>query len=330
MPMPRVRAVTFTAPRRAELLELPEPASKPGPGEVAGPTLASLISAGTEINDGFDGTRFPREMGYASVFRAELVGEGVGDVQPGELLFCMGSHRSWQCVPRNRTLVVPAGLDPSDATFARLMGVSMTTLTTTTARPNDRVLVTGLGLVGHMAALVFGTCGYRITAVDPDPARRDWLRSGGVPDVRESVPAETSDLCGEVALVLECSGHDGCCLDAVRLVKKGGEVALIGAPWRAHTDTLAQTLTRLIFFRYITVRSGWEWELPLQPTEFRRGSIFGNYAAALDWLATGRITAAGLYRSTSPADAQSAYSALQGHQWPALAAVFDWAPFSTS
>src|SRR5947209_1491064 len=79
---------------------------------------------------------------------------------------------------RERALPVPEGLAPEHAVFARLMGVSMSTLTTTRARPPAKVLVTGLGLVGHLAAKIFAACGYEVTACDPSPVRREFAERG--------------------------------------------------------------------------------------------------------------------------------------------------------
>jgi len=76
------------------------------------------------------------------------VGQDVADVRAGDLMFGMGPHRSFQRFARADVLPLPPGLSPASAVFARMMGVTMSTLVTTTARPPARVLVSGLGLVG--------------------------------------------------------------------------------------------------------------------------------------------------------------------------------------
>ena len=73
-----------------------------------------------------------------------------------------------------------------------------------------------------------------------------------------------------------------------------------------------------------SVRSGWEWEVPRHPEEFRTGSILGNIAGALDWLAEGRIDVTGLYETASPAEAQLAYQRLLKREVEGLVVVFDW------
>jgi threonine dehydrogenase-like Zn-dependent dehydrogenase len=316
--------VAFTAPEQAELLPAERDDTPLGPREVAGQTRATLISAGTELAGAYQGSRFPSHPGYAAVFEVERVGSEVQRVRPGDLAFCMGPHRTFQRSPEERVLRLPERLTPQEAVFARLMGVTMSTLTTTAARPPEPVVVTGLGLVGHLGAQIFASCGYAVTAVDPDPRRREIATQAGLRSVLERVPVSDPELSGRVALLLECSGHEKAVLDGCRIVRKKGEVALVGAPWRRRTDATAHELLHAIFHNYIVLRSGWEWELPLQPTEFRANSIFSNYAAALEWLAEGRIKVRSLYTLLSPREAQQAYQDLLHNRCRSLATVFDW------
>lgn len=318
------RCITFTARERAELLSTERDAAPIGPREVAGSTLATLVSAGTEIQGGYLGSHFPAQPGYAAVFTVEQVGGEVSELQIGDRAFCMGGHRSWQRVPVENALRVPDSLASEQAVFARLMGVSMSTLTTTMARPPQRTLVTGLGPVGHLAAQIFHACGYQVTACDPDAARRGYAAQNGVPDVRAAVPLDDPQIAGRVALAVECSGHEQAVLDCCRAVCRRGEVTLVGVPWHRRTDLTAHALLHTIFHHYVVVRSGWEWELPLHETPFRTNSIFGNLSAALRWLAEGRVRVSNLIETARPSDAQQVYQSLLHHRWHKLAAVFDW------
>jgi threonine dehydrogenase-like Zn-dependent dehydrogenase len=316
--------LTFTGPEMAELLPFEPDPSPLGPREVAGPTLVTLVSAGTELHGAYLGASFPARPGYAAVFRVEEVGVEVARFRPGDLAYCSGPHRSRQRVPQERALPVPDGLPPEEAVFARMMGVSMTTLQTTAARPPEQVLVTGLGLVGHLAAQIFTACGYDVAAADPSAERREIAARAGLSRVLPAVGEDDPELAGRISLAVECSGHEGAVLDACRVVRKGGEVVLVGAPWRRYTEATAQDLTRLVFYRYVTLRSGWEWELPLDAGDFRPASIWGNYAAALDWLAAGRVRVGDLYARFSPVEAQKVYQMLLRGRPPRLAVLFDW------
>ena len=324
MSSPDVYEVVFTARERAELLPVEPDPTPLAPDEVAGHTLATLVSPGTEINWGYLGTTFPTRSGYAAVSEVEAVGEAVSDLQVGQRVFTMGNHRSFQRTTRDAVLPVPSGLEARVAVFARLMGVSMTTLVTTRARPPARVIVSGLGPVGHLAAQNFAACGYRVIGVDPVESRRRAAADKGIDPVWERIPTDDPAVQDRIDLVADCSGHEQAVIDACRVIRKGGEVVLIGTPWKRHTDRYAHEVLHAVFHRYVHLRSGWEWELPRQPADFVPGSIPQNLAGALDWLAAGRVRVDGLYRLAPPADAQQVYQDLLHRRGDHIVAVFDW------
>jgi len=318
------RAVRFVAPQQAEL-HVTGPDDAPcEPDQIMGQTLASLISAGTELNWGFLGERFPSYPGYAAVFRVTQVGDEVTRFRVGDVAYASGKHRSHQRTAERNALPVPEGLTPATAVFARLMGVSMTTLITTRARPGDVVLISGLGLVGNLAAQCFTASGYRVVGSDIDPARCDALQALGA---AEAVLAPDdlleSDWAGAVALALDCAGHEQAALTGCRMVRKGGEVVLVGVPWQQRCDLQAQEILSAVFHNYVYLRSGWEWELPTHPAPFQH-DIQQNYRTALGWLADGRVRVADLYETVAPADAQRAYTDLMNRAGKP-ARVFDWA-----
>ncbi len=316
-------AIAVTAYEQADLVEI-DPPPVPGPGQVVGRTLYSLMSPGTELAWFYHGRTFPGYPGYAAVFEVTEVGAGVEELQPGEILFCMGAHRTWQCVAAQEAVIVPPELAPEVAPLARLMGVSMTTLMTTTARPGERIIVTGLGPVGFLAAQIFHLSGYAVMGVEPDIRRRELLPACGITEVYPRIPVKDPDLQGDVALVVECSGHEAAVLDACQVVRRRGEVVLVGVPWQPQTTATAHELLHLVFHKYVVLRSGWEWELPRQRSDFAPCSIFGNFATALEWLAEGRLQVEGHWRLVDPHDAQAAYQDHLHHRTSELFTLFDW------
>ncbi|MFC1712280.1 zinc-binding alcohol dehydrogenase [Candidatus Poribacteria bacterium] len=322
-------AVIITAQEQAELQTVERDSRPLGPDEVAGNSLATLISAGTELAGTYTATSgFPRRSGYAAVFEVEAVGSEVKNVKEGDLAFCMGNHRSYQRVSSNGVLPLPEGLKAETGVFARMMGVSMSTLTTTTARPPEMVLVTGLGVVGNLADQNFARCGYDVIACEPIEHRRNIASECGLKKVLPAVPVDDPDIAGKVGLVVDCSGHEQAALDACNVIRKRGEVVLIATPWRRYTEMYAHTILYAIFHKYVVMRSGWEWEVPRQPTDFRTNSIHSNLAAALKWLAAGSIQVDALYTKVSPQDAQEAYQSLLHKRSERLTCVFDWANFT--
>lgn len=304
------------------------------PGEIRGRTLCTLISQGTEIGWA-NGDTFPIRPGYAAVFEVEEIGAGVTGVKPGERRFAMGYHRSTQTHAAENTLPLPGGMAPETAVIARLMGVSMTTLMTTKARPGDRVIVTGAGPVGFLAAHLFRIGGYRVTVVDPDALRRKQLAQSGIIDTRAATPLEDPALQGQVALVVDCSGHEGAVLDGCNMVRRMGEVVLVGVPWRKYTDLTAHDITNAVFFKHVTLRSGWEWELPMHGRSFlweellegynnAPHSIFGGFCRALEWLAEHRIPLDGLIHRATPENPEVLYAGIMRRNIAEPLIVLEW------
>ena len=170
------------------------------------------------------------------MFTVDEVGSEVTDIDPGTIVFGSGNHQEFQQMGRENVVPLPLGLDPKHAVFARLAGVSMSTLNTTTAHPPSRVLVTGPGPVGNLAAQVFSACGYSVTGVDPMEKRCETARNSGLADVRSSISDSGPNILNKVALHLECSGHEQAVLDGCKCVRKRGEVVLVGVPWLKRTD----------------------------------------------------------------------------------------------
>jgi threonine dehydrogenase-like Zn-dependent dehydrogenase len=325
-------AITVTAPGVVSLMpDTPRWSGPLEPDEVFGETVCSLISPGTEIAGAFRPdpsreTRYPTVPGYAAVFRVTEIGDAVTTIAVGDLVFTHGGHRSHQRKRVGEVLALTDDLDPFVAVFARLMTVPMAALSTTAARPGARVGVSGLGPIGYFAATAFAVCGYDVTAWDPRADRRSLLPRS-VPSLArapEGVERAQYGTTEGFELVLECSGHDGATLSAVRSVRSGGEVVLVGSPWIRRTDATAHELLAEIFHRYVTVRSGWEWQIPPTDQPFIGVSSSRNLDLAMRWLSTGTVRVDHLADRVSPARAQEIYEELADASTSTLTAVFDW------
>ncbi len=317
-------AIRIPAAGRVELQPFSDDTPLPD-DHIEGPALASAVSPGTELAMAYrqqDPGEPASGTGYAMVLRIERAGPASG-FSVGEVAFTMAGHQSWVRCAGPRAIRVPEGVEPADAALARLAGVSWSALTTTAARPPARVAVTGLGIVGNLAAQVFAASGYRVLACDPLAHRRELLAGRGI-ELREGLPLSDETWAGRTDLVLECSGHEAAALDACRLVCRGGEVVLVGVPWSRRTDLPAHDLLSVVFHRYVHLRSGWEWEVPYDATDFRRGSIRANLTAAMTWFASGRLSSKGIARLADPRQCDSIYRELKGQRGSALTAVFDW------
>jgi threonine dehydrogenase-like Zn-dependent dehydrogenase len=323
------QVVAVVAKEDAKLVERDIPSQPLAADEICGRTLVSLISPGTELGGNYVGGTFPSYPGYAAVFEVADVGPGVKDIAPGDVVFCTGpngtgGHHAWQRCPRAAVIPVPDGLAPEVAVHGRLMGVTMSTLVTTVARPPDFVLITGLGPIGHLGAQIFQSCGYRVIAVDPSELRRETALQKGLATVLPAIPVDDATLVGKVRMVVECSGHEQAVMDAARMLCKGGELVMVGVPRQKRAEIYAIELMERVFRGFIVLRSGSEWVVSRHGEDYRVGSVFGNLAAAMDWLKAGRVDIDGLYAMVSPKDCQRVYQDLLHQRTREFSMVFDW------
>jgi threonine dehydrogenase-like Zn-dependent dehydrogenase len=328
-------AVSITGPGEVGLVPLDLPTTEIAPDEVEGPTVASLVSPGTEVNWYFKPSdvevarlKYPITPGYAAVFEIRRVGSAVKTFVPGDLVLDIsGLHASWQRAPAARLLKLPEGLSPKHATFARLISIPMAVLSTTMVRPPEPIGVSGLGLIGNLAANVMAIAGYVVVAWDSDTRRRNLLKTPSVsvlPEAPEPVGFASDDpaAIGHLSMVIECRGNPSEVLKSCATVRQGGEVVLVGVSWRASTQVSAHELLRTIFHRYVSVRSGWEYQIPFEANGFRGPSTRSNLVTALDWLVTDRLPVDHLAENVSPERAKEVYQGLSS--WHTLSAVFDW------
>jgi threonine dehydrogenase-like Zn-dependent dehydrogenase len=319
-----MRAIAFTAKQTAELVDVVDDAPL-ADGEIRARTIVSLTSPGTELYSGYLGDSFPDYPGYANVATVLEIGRDVRGIVPGDVILCTETHREIVRTPAIDATRVPKGLAPEIAAFARIMGISMSALNVMTANPPSRVLITGLGAVGNLAAQIFASSGFIVTATDPHLERREALLRHGITDVRASVGAEGPALKDQVRTHIECSGSEVAVLEGVETVGLLGEVYLVGVPWvpRAAHIT-AQELLKAIFYRYVSVHSGWEWQVPRHPQPNSANSIAANYEIALQWLLEGRVRTDGLAAFYRPEQAGEVYRGLADRTLPTVAALFDW------
>lgn len=328
------RRVVFRAPMAAELESFEVDENNLSPSEVVVRTSATLISPGTELANlqgklGMHSDE-PRvypmtRVGYANVGTVVAAGSE-SSAKPGDRVYTMGNHASIARLDARNSFCapIPDGLSDEQAVFVRLANVSMTTLRTTVARGGDDVAVVGLGLVGNLAAQVFQACGMRVNAFDLAASRRAIADRCRLRSVHGADAMPT--LARRHRLVIEATGSARGLASAMGLAQNGGEVVMIGAPWGGDENSVPSSrITRDLFFRFLRLRSGSEWEIPRQPHPLMADSIRANVATGLEWLADGRLNVAPLMtHRISPERIQEAYEGLLHHQDEYLGVIIRW------
>ena len=243
------RAVWFTAPRRAELLD--EAVLAPGEGEVTVRTVVSLISAGTEIKyyrghtdlsadvglpTTGGGQGFPVKFGYDCVGRVVDAG-GLSRRRAGDLVFARHPHQNLftsavdQTPERAIVVGLPDSLDPEVAMFLNLAEVAVNAIHDAPPALGDVVVVFGQGVVGLLVAQLARRTAGRLVIVDPLPRRRELGRSFGADAA--VAPEEAADAVRTLSggrgadIVFEASGAPPALQQAIRVAGREGTVAVV-------------------------------------------------------------------------------------------------------
>jgi 2-desacetyl-2-hydroxyethyl bacteriochlorophyllide A dehydrogenase len=326
----KTTALLATGVDRVELVETDIP--DPGPGQVIVEALYTAISPGTELRclaGRQPGTAFPFIPGYSMVGRVARRGEGAA-VAEGSMVFCAGTERAglpllWgghvaHALTRAESLfALPPGVDPLDASIAKLAAIAYRGVRVSGTRPHEEVAVVGLGVIGQLAARLHALAGARVVAADLDSHRVATARSAGIqalvpasglaaafkavqPGGADVVVDSTGvpSVLPESLLLAKTKPWDNSITEPARLVVQGSYAA--GVTFDYHQA----------FFRELTVHF---------PRDCQRRDI----ETVLGMLARGTLKPRELItRVAKPAEAQAVYGALRAAEPGLLTAVFQW------
>jgi len=329
------RKIVFEAPWQVAL-EREDAALKPGAGELLVETQYSLISTGTELAC-LSGKEFwfkmPAVPGYCCVSKVLETGEGAG-FAPGDMVFHYGMHCRYQLTsPNDFNLIVkvPDGLDLKTVPMVRMATIAFTSIRVSGIQLGDVVLVSGLGLVGNMAAQLAQLQGATVIGVDPAPARRELAKRAGIgcavaPDEAEAAVKALTNGRG-CNTVIEATGIPACAEQCLKYVGYHGELILLGTPRGDYQTNLADVLrySHLEDFGSVNIKGAHEWRLPTQRQKYLKHSIERNTEVCFDQVARGKLCLAPLVSHVvSPEEAVDIYMKLNADRNAYLGVIIDW------
>ncbi len=269
-----------TAPRRFELVDVPEPA--PGP-DLAVVDIARCGICGTDLH-GFlgPGPYNPAICGHEWVGTVTEVGPGVTNVAEGDRVVAAVAAACGRCrectagrpdycivaflgmvgrdalapphggfapriaVAAARLVPVRAPLDDDAAAMVEPATVALHAVDRTPPGADEQVVVQGCGPIGLLVLQCARALapGARIVAVEPSPVRRELASRLGADEAL--APDEAAEHFGGAPadLVLECAGVPSTVQQAVDLVRRGGRVNLVGLAGGTATITPGSWLTK--------------------------------------------------------------------------------------
>lgn len=198
-----------------------------------------------------------------------------------------GAFAEFVSVPARTLYRLPGAMLFEHAAVIEALSVAVHAVKRRQPAADEAVLVVGCGMIGLLVVQVLRATGSEtIIAVDVDAGRRELAKRFGAAhaieghaDVPSAVRALTGGKGADIAL--EAVGRTETVIAAIRSVRKGGTVTLIG--------NLAPRV-----------------ELPLQEVVTREISLLGScasageYPACIDLMASGRVAVAPLISVTAP------------------------------
>ncbi|MDQ3864608.1 MAG: zinc-binding alcohol dehydrogenase [Actinomycetota bacterium] len=243
----KARALWFSAPRTAALCT--ETVAAPGPGEVRVETIASAVSAGTEMLvyrgevpqdlpldlPTLRGSyAFPIKYGYAAAGRVFDTGPGVDHLFAGDPVFVHHPHQDLFVVPGSMPVRLPDDLDPLLGVFSANLETALNVVHDTPMKLGDTALILGQGVVGILVTLLLKLAGAgEVLVVDPLEERRKRALAAGADgafgpgELKERLKEITGGRGADVAV--ETSGSGAALQRAIDAVATEGTVVV--ASW---------------------------------------------------------------------------------------------------
>ncbi|MHA7964448.1 zinc-dependent alcohol dehydrogenase [Paenibacillus sp. CAU 1782] len=330
--------IVFTASWQVELKqEQLDPASLQ-PGFALVRKRFTLISPGTELaclSGGEAWFGMPGTPGYAAVSEVVEIGPNDNDIKPGDFVFHYGQHSRYEIVPVSGVfLKIPPELDLRMAPFCRMVTVAMTAIRVSAIELGDRVAVTGMGLIGNMAAQLSGLQGARVIGVDLSERRLALAKECGV---EYTLHAGSGDLTGSikklsggvgVSTFIEATGVPQAAVNGLPWIAPFGELIFLGSPRGEFQTNVTDVFnySHLVGRGCITFKGAHEWRYPLTPNAFVKHSLVRNTEIAFDLIASGKLQIEPLISHTlKPETAALAYDGLRHRKDEFNGVLFDWA-----
>lgn len=334
MSLPRI---CFTSAHAVQLL-LDGDRPEVRPGGLVIRNRATVISPGTELAclAGHESSwfRFPKVPGYCAVGVVEAIDGEAGGWKVGDEVVHYGGHQQWQAAdPASDFLCrVPAGVAPEHAAFVHLATIAMTAVRQSTIHLGDDVAVTGLGLIGNLAAQLAALQGGRVMALDPDACKVGLAQRCGLAGAVQgtcvtAVAQARSWLQGRgFSTLIEATGRSATMVEALPLLGRFAEVVLLGTPRAACAMDLTAVLREFhLADRALTLKPAHEWLRPVAADPFVKHSFARDSRIVLELIAAGQLHVDELItHRLKPDAAPAAYRALAQGGAGYGGVVIDW------
>jgi predicted dehydrogenase/threonine dehydrogenase-like Zn-dependent dehydrogenase len=178
----------------------------------------------------------PLPLGYCNAGEVIAVGAGVNDFKVGDRVISNGNHAEVVCVPNNLVAKIPDGVSYDEAAFTVIGAIGLQGIRLIQPTFGETIVVTGLGLIGLMAAQLLQANGCRVIGLDFDGSKVELAKKLGLEAVKidpNSDPANiilsmTNNIGADAVLITASAKSNDVISQAAKMCRKRGRIVLVG------------------------------------------------------------------------------------------------------
>jgi len=294
----------------------------------------TAVSVGTEIHNYIQGSepgrpqKFPRPTGYCNTGIVIEVGKDITDIQVGDRIAGQGNHASHSVLTQNYHKV-PKGVPARSAVYLVMCAIAIHGHRVGRPELGESVAITGMGIVGQLAATFAKLSGANpVIAIDLNDRRLEKAKNRGIdiclnPNTLDNLTETVQSHCvGDgVDLLIEATGIPAVYPSALQLPRLGGRFLALGSP----RGTVEVSFLPDIHLREITVLGAHQPKTPDQPNIYYPWTKERDRTFILQLMAQGKLPIKDLITHTAkPESCQEIYTMLADTPQEALGVVFEW------
>ncbi len=243
----------------------------------------------------------PLPLGYCNAGEVIGVGEGVTGLRVGDRVASNGWHAEVVSVPQNLVARIPDGVSYDEAAFTVIGAIAMQGIRLVQPTFGETVVVTGLGLIGLIAAQLLQANGCTVIGLDFDNQKVELAKTWGIhaicvadgTDPVQAVTALTNGIGADAVLITASTKSNDVIAQAARMSRKRGRIVLVGVVGLdiQRSDFFEKELTFQVSCSYGPGRydDSYEQRGHDYPIGFVRWTEQRNFEAVLTAIATGRL-----------------------------------------
>jgi len=164
------------------------------------------------------------------------VGQGVSGLSIGDRVISNGNHAEVVCVPNNLVAKIPEGVTYDEAAFTVIGAIGLQGIRLIAPTFGETIVVTGLGLIGLMAAQLLKANGCRVIGLDFDGSKVELASSLGIEAIRLDENADpasivmsmTGNIGADGVLITASAKSNDVISHAAKMSRKRGRIVLVG------------------------------------------------------------------------------------------------------